>query len=440
MEISGFLSMKPPANPKVEKSGNQVESGNFSKTFTKLVNIADIQAAEPVNSESSLEMELDDELIQLLETPDLLTMDEKFQPLIFVDLRDEDLFLSNVAELLGMSKSEAKESLIQLAAKLLNEKENNEKAELKLDSMTNEAMEDSNIESLREQSLASIINLITTIPVDKEMKLENEMKAALQILKLYELLNRNQNGALVAGEKLQQFITKMNEWYKHSGVTSTSKLPVSDFNKLEYLHKTFQSVWQNSNQQAESKQPVQAEVLANKLEVPAHAHTGFTQPPQMSKTEQLTLMLAENGKPVSPEQMIKQFDRILSKAHFMKNGDAQKLLIKLSPEHLGSMRIEIIQKDSMMVARILTSTAAAKEMLDSNLQSLRHAFSSQNLTVERLEISQQAELGQERFFKRDEQQGGNEKEGQPENKREQADQELSSFLERFEEELLNLKV
>ena len=52
----------------------------------------------------------------------------------------------------------------------------------------------------------------------------------------------------------------------------------------------------------------------------------------------------------------------------------QKLLIKLHPDNLGSLRIELIQKDQTMVARILTTTDAAKEALESHLHSLKDAF------------------------------------------------------------------
>jgi flagellar hook-length control protein FliK len=155
--------------------------------------------------------------------------------------------------------------------------------------------------------------------------------------------------------------------------------------------------------------------------------------PQLGKVEQLSLMLNSGEKNVSAEQLMKQFESILSKAQFMNSGGTQKLFIKLFPEHLGSVRVELFQKDQSMVARIITSTGTAKETLESHINGLKQAFASQNIPVERIEVSQQTQQ-QERFWNRDSQQHQRQQDNQEQHDKKEDNGEFSLS---FEEALLN---
>jgi flagellar hook-length control protein FliK len=158
---------------------------------------------------------------------------------------------------------------------------------------------------------------------------------------------------------------------------------------------------------------------------------------QMSKTEQATFVMNEPDKQVSTEKLIQQFESILSKSQFLKAGGTQKLFIKLNPEHLGALRIELIQKDSVLIAKMMTATSTAKDLLESQIQSLKHAFSSQNIQVEKIEISQQMNQ-QERFINRDSQ--PQQEQRQQREQEEQKQQHDSQFGASFEEALLNVEV
>ena len=79
---------------------------------------------------------------------------------------------------------------------------------------------------------------------------------------------------------------------------------------------------------------------------------------------------------------------IFKRSNFGQTGGTNRLLVKLYPEHLGQVRIELLQVNGIMTARILASTALGKEMLDSQLHQLRQAFVQQNLQVDRIDISQ----------------------------------------------------
>lgn len=164
-----------------------------------------------------------------------------------------------------------------------------------------------------------------------------------------------------------------------------------------------------------------------------------TLPFQMSKLEQYVLTTVKSGQPVDQEQFIKQFEKILSKASFTSSNGMQKLMIKLNPEHLGALRIEIIQKDSGLTARIMATTSKGKEMLESQLQGLKQSFAGQGIQVEKIEISQTTSF-QERFTPRDSDASHQQRNQPKEQQIEENEEPLNEFNDSFEEALLNFEV
>jgi flagellar hook-length control protein FliK len=153
---------------------------------------------------------------------------------------------------------------------------------------------------------------------------------------------------------------------------------------------------------------------------------------QVTKLEQLGLWMGSQEKPVSAEQLMKQFESILSKSQFLNSGGSQKLFIKLFPEHLGSIRVELFQKDQTIVAKIITSTGAAKDALESQLSGLKQAFAGQNIAVERIEILQQS-TPQERFLNKD----SGQQHRQPDRREQDNGEDKGEFSLVFEEAQLN---
>ena len=103
---------------------------------------------------------------------------------------------------------------------------------------------------------------------------------------------------------------------------------------------------------------------------------------------ELTLTELENRNNLRNETLIKEMQNVFKRSNFGQTDGTNRLLIKLYPEHLGQVRIELLQVNGIMTARILASTAQGKEMLDSQLHQLRSAFLQQNLQVERIDVSQ----------------------------------------------------
>jgi flagellar hook-length control protein FliK len=159
----------------------------------------------------------------------------------------------------------------------------------------------------------------------------------------------------------------------------------------------------------------------------------------MSKPEQIAAM-GGGTKSISVNDLIQQFESILSKSQFSKTGGMQKLLIKLNPESLGSISIELVSKDQGITAKILTTTEAAKEALESHLHNLQHAFEAQNIKVDHVEIAQQSSQSQQDDLwngGQTNQQQTPEDQTQQTNNDEESD---GSFILTLEEAILNQKV
>ncbi|OMP68604.1 flagellar hook-length control protein FliK [Domibacillus epiphyticus] len=108
---------------------------------------------------------------------------------------------------------------------------------------------------------------------------------------------------------------------------------------------------------------------------------------QMTKTEQFVMSVKTDPRPMNMGQFIEKFTQVLGNSNLMKTPNGTKLLIKLYPEQLGSLRIELLQQNGIMTAKILSSTQAVKELLEQNAHQLKNAFSQQNVAVDKIEVT-----------------------------------------------------
>lgn len=112
-----------------------------------------------------------------------------------------------------------------------------------------------------------------------------------------------------------------------------------------------------------------------------------------NETEEVIVRLTEtSSNERKARELVRQFTTVLQKSHFSQGLQTKSMTIRLYPEHLGSLRIELTQKDGAMIARVLTSTSMAKDMLDSQIHQLRQAFVQQNIQVDKVDISFQEGL------------------------------------------------
>ncbi|MGE7693498.1 flagellar hook-length control protein FliK [Lysinibacillus sp. NPDC094177] len=102
-------------------------------------------------------------------------------------------------------------------------------------------------------------------------------------------------------------------------------------------------------------------------------------------TFQITLPAA---KPGQSEAFLKEMQGIINRAQISNAQGITRLTLKLYPENLGTIRIELVQNDGVLTARLLASTAQGRELLDSQAHQLKQAFVQQNIQIDRLDIAQ----------------------------------------------------
>ncbi|GAB1794204.1 flagellar hook-length control protein FliK [Priestia megaterium] len=163
---------------------------------------------------------------------------------------------------------------------------------------------------------------------------------------------------------------------------------------------------------------------------------------EMPKLQQFSIYLGQAKSDYQQSSnLVNELEKIWSKASISTEGGTSKLFIKLFPKQLGAISIEMLQKDSETVARIVVSSAKTKELLDANLSTLRHGLASQHVSIDKIDVllseqamsynnenGQQKERQEKEAFKKEEDQDSQQLE------------ESASFLSSFEAALINYNV
>lgn len=230
---------------------------------------------------------------------------------------------------------------------------------------------------------------------------------------------------------LTSFISKLNDQdnAKDKPITVVNKLvnPIM----VESLRKKL-----GEHNATEPIKVIQPSINENSdIETKSSLTVGQLQPTAFAKVKSLVLA-TPTGAPIATDQIQEQVESILKNSTFTRIGDSQKMVIRLTPEHLGSLKIELIQNEGNLVAKIMTETAEAKEKLETHLSSLKHGLTSQNITVDKIEISYNPSQ-QERLNKEQQQQ---QQENLPERKHKETKEEEQQNETTFLDELLNQEI
>lgn len=138
-------------------------------------------------------------------------------------------------------------------------------------------------------------------------------------------------------------------------------------------------------------QPIVAQQISNEAIIETKEVTTTVQIQSstvvQTKVETVSMTLPTE-KTAQSEEFLKELQKVMNRVQFGQTGGANRLVIKLYPEQLGTVRIELIQKDGILTARMLASTALGKELLDANSNHLRQSLVSQNIQLDKLEITQ----------------------------------------------------
>lgn len=414
MQIGGLGFIQAQYSSEDKRSLQDMSSTGFGSLFFSLTGTAKPQAESLPAAADEEKIEQLKELMEFLKVSEITELENGSGLLEKISLQTETDIIEVISEQLNLSQEELVQMLEGFMDQVL--------PGVKLEDVYS-------VEDLDGVSkIQLLISAISNFDQKEGMILQGkDFSGALKALKLFDILSA----------KKDFFSSKINlkEFLNHVQVKIDGLINSTFVDKGSMIQKVFTPLANELNtakQQGSSSNENLGKGAFKIINRPETALQGFVQVQSFSKPEQMAL-LNPQGRTVSPDQLMQQFENILSKSSFLKTGGTQKLFIKLNPEHLGALRIELIQKDSAMIARILTSTGSAKEILDSHINGLKQAFSSQNIQIERIEISQQM-TQQDRSFNRDPQQ---QEQRQQQNKDENDLQPESEFNSSFEEALLN---
>ncbi|MBU9714550.1 flagellar hook-length control protein FliK [Evansella tamaricis] len=160
----------------------------------------------------------------------------------------------------------------------------------------------------------------------------------------------------------------------------------------------------------------------------------------MSKVQQLFLHSGNRGDKVSEQQIFRQFQQALDRSQFqqLSNGIKQ-LSIKLHPQSLGRLDITIQQVNGVIVAKMMTTTTVARELLEGQMNQLRQAFQTQQLQVDRIEVTQQQTQQNTLRDQQGEQRGQQQQSQKPPHEQQTEKEEDDAFFD-FLQETINLEV
>lgn len=250
------------------------------------------------------------------------------------------------------------------------------------DTELNEELLESNVWDLLagiNEQATKIIDALTSSLNGQGPSNPADTKQAVELLKTVQLIG-NKSDLTIKEESTLFDIKQLLENVKET----VGKIPTIDTPSSPQILK--QSIIQTQVVVKQTTQSVQPEIVTETKEITSNVQ-GSTTTMIQTKVESVSITLPTE-KAAQSEEFIKELQKVMNRVQFGQAGGANRLVLKLFPEQLGTIRIELIQKDGMLTTKILASTALGKEMLDSNSSQLRQSFAGQNIQLEKLEITQ----------------------------------------------------
>ncbi|WP_144509254.1 flagellar hook-length control protein FliK [Bacillus sp. FJAT-22090] len=213
-----------------------------------------------------------------------------------------------------------------------------------------------------------------------------EAKEAVQLLKVVQLIGKKSDLTFKQESTLfdvEQLIEGIKEMVSKDLATEENVQLIPNNTKTLTLEQAMRPVVQ---QVIIKQMATSTEKVIDTKEVTTNIQS---QSPTIVQTKVETVSVTlPNEKPAQSEELMKELQKAMSRVQFGQAGGANRLVVKLYPEHLGTIRIELIQKDGMLTTKMLASTALGKELLDSHSHQLKQGLVSQNIQLDKLEITQ----------------------------------------------------
>lgn len=99
------------------------------------------------------------------------------------------------------------------------------------------------------------------------------------------------------------------------------------------------------------------------------------------------LSLKEKSIHSNNQLILNQLTEVFKKAKTnLASSGLSQMTIRLSPEHLGMLTVKLQQQHGEMIAKIITSTKSAKELVEQSIHQLKQALPTLNIQVDRFEV------------------------------------------------------
>ena len=388
-------------------SKNSFQQERFGQVFNDVMN-----AQKQSPSTTKTEANSDVEVLQASDLKDALMelgieLDES---LLFVQMGDEaipmDQLLTseNLAEMLSIDLEQLEHLMQQL------EMEN---------------VDVTNVWAMIEAAPQLLVQLQSSITAENSVSIDEAIDL-LQFMKLAQLI----------GDKTDTVLTQQTQLIN---MTDTFKQVLSQILPIIQPNMTNQ---QNQNQLAVIQQVAQPMNIETKVEATTKSFNNAQnesllqqnqQSNQLSRTVTVTLPTNQTSQ---AEALAKEIANLLNRSQMSNSQGTIKLMLKLFPENFGQIRIEIVQQNGIMSARLLATTAAGKDLLDSSLNQLKSTLVAQNIQMDRIDVAQALQETDKNF--RDQSLFGNffkQRNNEEDEKEQMEEEEQKSFEEYLTEEV-----
>lgn len=366
----------------------------------------------------------------------------QIQPVATPQANSEEDVLQDLLAILNATSLEELESLVDSEELTVSTKELKGLLEKLLAGETNQSLVNTNpseelIESnvwdvlagINEQATKIVEAIISSLNGQGPSN-PTDAKQAIELLKTVQLIG-NKSDLTIKEEStlfdIKQLLENVKETLGKNYTNETTS-------KSQILN---QSIVQTKVLVKQVSQLIKPEVVVTETKETTTNVQASTTTVIQTKVESVSMTLPTE-KAAQSEEFIKELQKVMNRVQFGQAGGANRLVLKLFPEQLGTIRIELIQKDGMLTAKLLASTALGKEMLDSNSSQLRQGFAGQNIQLEKLEITQALQESTRQEKNQDFQQSfkqQQEEQDQQENSNDQLEEQFS-----FEDYLQEMEV
>lgn len=256
------------------------------------------------------------------------------------------------------------------------------------------AKDNSNIDLLTNENLNSFVNdLLDSITTKIEELLKSANYENLDDLTGFvEKLDMDSNGSILSGLKTDD----KNQAY--DGINDKkNKLDggIDIYNEIDkdekavFIQESSNSEYAGTNEQGNDSDTtkVDVNVLSDLKTIrKSEVKTSFEQTVVNELNEIVNDKLeASDVSSISSEKSI--IDQVVDQIKLVIKEDVKTMELKLYPEHLGKLSIQVASKSGALTASILVESEEAKNAVQANLSTLKEAFNNQNVKVEAVEVS-----------------------------------------------------